>query len=488
MPYFSSFWKKHYPTIKSCCTFYPLQDNAVHEPEFHRFIDFIDTAWMMNEELKWVGWDLEGWYIWIDPGGLVYRFAALKRNDAGKKQEARYGKLRLNNDGSQSNVPVPAGAANRSKYFYEWELEQLSHCGFCPSGSTDGVENKGGMLSTPEEKGEREKQVIPSWQEYAGGGGGYEPWSPGDVINKGVADPGGIIDTSVVAPPNIPGGDFGGGGDQYVPEIPYGPAPGPTGGGGEQQPIAPEPTNPVISKGVTDKPAIDTDPVIYSPAVPKKYGKFKEHNESVDDFLIRDLEPECARKKNINDILDSYSTYKNLIAQEKYDEGLKFVVDFFEMDKIIDQRKVNYDISKDMRRSKYFGSVQYGDGTRGIQCTRGDLFHRTESFEEYLNLVYAIIHENIHEWQKQILHSTDHTENEVVAHFFNLFPSEFMYWRKINFPSSKSLCIDFVDLSKKYMDFYTEQFNKHYGRLDPTKLERKKLEQYEKFKRQVDFQ
>ncbi|MES2703806.1 MAG: hypothetical protein V4649_14290 [Bacteroidota bacterium] len=294
MPYFSSFWKKHYPTIKSCCTFYPLQDNAVHEPEFHRFIDFIDTAWMMNEELKWVGWDLEGWYIWIDPGGLVYRFAALKRNDAGKKQEARYGKLRLNNDGSQSNVPVPAGAANRSKYFYEWELEQLSHCGFCPSGSTDGVENKGGMASTPKEKGEQEKQVIPSWQEYAGGDG--------------------ITDTQY-GPPPAP--DYGNP-RQYIPDIPYVPpipmTPGaPTPEQMDPWPVPPtaQPPAEVISKMAADKPAVDTDPVINSPAVPWERRKIKYLVQPDEDFDYYNPEPgNTSGEETLEDIIRDINKQK----------------------------------------------------------------------------------------------------------------------------------------------------------------------------------
>ncbi len=139
MSYFSAFWKKRYPEIGFCCILHPFENITLTGGV--PMTAYIDTSWMKQNKLKYVGVDKMRFTIWIMADGTVLRFRDLQRTEAGKKYEREVERLELPEDGvGDFDVDL------------EWEAETQKTCGLCPRGL--------GKKDGGDEKGEEEDKPI----------------------------------------------------------------------------------------------------------------------------------------------------------------------------------------------------------------------------------------------------------------------------------------------------------------------------------------
>ncbi len=180
-------------------------------PTSRTVLTYIDTGWMSEKKLKWIGWDVDGWITWIDPNGMMYRVRDLKRNGDGIEFEKNYEELK-----TQVNPEKPVYTSVLAYYTHEMNVQKT--CGYCPDRSsvpsddddTDSSESTGGVT--------RQNVTAPPWQTFAGGG---------------TPDYGGI---NTGYNPNVPSANYGGYGDIYT----------------EYTPPTADPGETVKTEGVTD--------------------------------------------------------------------------------------------------------------------------------------------------------------------------------------------------------------------------------------------
>lgn len=170
MAYPSLFWAINYKKLRTCCTFEPLKVQA-YITGSDLVINFIDTDWMMQKKMKWIGFDKQGYKAWITPDGTIYRFKDLERNEAGKQAEKEYGeKIELPNDGESTK-----GMAEdmlQGNNLYKWQLKMQASCAFCPQGE-GGAESEAAppnSNSSGTDENNEGTDPIPGWQGYAQGG------------------------------------------------------------------------------------------------------------------------------------------------------------------------------------------------------------------------------------------------------------------------------------------------------------------------------
>jgi hypothetical protein len=152
MPRFSAFWLTHYKEIGNCCMTAPLKKLKVRNnvkvevPDKFQSLqlveDYIDTGWMDQKKLKWIGWDIQGWYAWTDPNGMLYRIKDLQRNEDGREYEKEVEEIVASGD------PRTHQGNPTARELYTFERDMQRNCGFCPDGSGDGdsddAEQEGG--------------------------------------------------------------------------------------------------------------------------------------------------------------------------------------------------------------------------------------------------------------------------------------------------------------------------------------------------------
>ena len=172
-------------------------------PTSRTVLTYIDTGWMSEKKLKWIGWDVDGWITWIDPNGMMYRVRDLKRNGDGIEFEKNYEELK-----TQVNPEKPVYTSVLAYYTHEMNVQKT--CGYCPDRSsvpsddddTDSSESTGGVT--------QQNVTAPPWQTFAGGG---------------APDYGGI---NTGNNPNVPSANYGGYGDIYTEYTPPTANPGET--------------------------------------------------------------------------------------------------------------------------------------------------------------------------------------------------------------------------------------------------------------------
>jgi len=217
--------------------------------------DFIDTGWMHQKGLKWIGWDIQGWLAWTDPNGMLYRIKDLKRNEDGVafEKEVNEVKSELTPRTHQGNPSAEA--------LYRFERDMQKDCGFCPGdrrGSVDPeVDRKPGMDAQPEEEINLDELMKGDYSPFVPGGyngvidqeeitttgfvtyGGYiDEWSGGDGnqdggIVKEIIDPVGVLPPKPLPTPpekQTPPGKRG------LPDMPKGPT--------DTKPVTTLPPNP----------------------------------------------------------------------------------------------------------------------------------------------------------------------------------------------------------------------------------------------------
>ncbi|MCF8448561.1 MAG: DUF2974 domain-containing protein [Taibaiella sp.] len=144
MPRFSAFWLTHYKEIGNCCMTAPLKKLKVRNnvkvevpdkfQSLQLVIDYIDTGWMDQKQLKWIGWDIQGWYAWTDPNGMLYRIKDLQRNEDGREYEKEVEEIVASGD------PRTHQGNPTAKELYTFERDMQRNCGFCPDGSGGGTD------------------------------------------------------------------------------------------------------------------------------------------------------------------------------------------------------------------------------------------------------------------------------------------------------------------------------------------------------------
>ncbi len=294
MPRFAPFWLAHYKEIGNCCMTEPLKKLKAHDNEkvaipekfqsLQLVVDYIDTNWMSGKGLKWIGWDVQGYYAWTDPNGMLYRISDLQRNEEGKEYEKDVEEVEAYGD------PRELQGNPTAKDLYTFERDMQKNCGFCPGGggsSDDDIQEKEGTKkkNIADEinldelmKGQMngfipdDGSYVPKPMEYVPVTDSTEITETGHVTGEIFGSFGGdsytpIIDEFLPGSPNQGNGTDDGSAIEKVaiypiPYLPPKPLPTPT----------PNPTPPGkrglpdLPKNPTDtRPAVKIDPAIYLP-------------------------------------------------------------------------------------------------------------------------------------------------------------------------------------------------------------------------------
>lgn len=169
MPHYSTFWDRHYKDIGNCCMTQPLDDpisindtDAAGGVYTSRYIEMIDVGWMKKKKLKWIGWDKHGRTAWITPGGMIFNFKDLPRNEKGKQWEKEEGKMKLFYD-----TQMPSFIRDAPQGVYNKELDMQSECRLCHDKKVkDLPDDDDDSMGTGE--GE-DRTTNNDWQQYADG-------------------------------------------------------------------------------------------------------------------------------------------------------------------------------------------------------------------------------------------------------------------------------------------------------------------------------
>lgn len=230
----------------------PLQGNPVTHNEmppdkflYKSLTAFIDTGWMSEKKMKWIGWDGNGNYAWVTPNGMMYTIKDLERTELGEEYEKEVTEgLQAEGDGSGRLQHLSL------KEFYEWEVQKQKNCEFCPKGQASSPGDAappppgGGIGEKDKEDGDKideQDATPPDWRQYVDGIAPDMNSNPVAEAQKYAGQYGGA------------GGGYGNAGTDAYNEamgaagaaMGYGGA-----GGGYGDGYAPSPENPVLNNGV----------------------------------------------------------------------------------------------------------------------------------------------------------------------------------------------------------------------------------------------
>jgi hypothetical protein len=479
-------------------------------------VEFMDTQWMINKQLKWIGWDKWDYYAWVAPDGMLYRFDDLPRNEAGKLYEKEERKLQLNPD----MPPYPVAS---QLDFYEWELSVLLDCGFCNDRKCgevpDGFEKE-------RQGGTGTNVAVPGWEQYASGNVTNTNYATntGDTTYTGDTAYTNNAPTNY-APPTQQGGQGGSEGRErdYIPRLPYAPPAQLPGQPATQQPATWQPPtqqppatrprtpkqNPVLNtKKVVDSPVsipiskalypgtIDGKPITTSPAVPPgtlrrvftkatPQPKLPEPNWRYASAPMPQYRNPCPGGKiSQAEVRSWYEEFKRIHKDPKQwpdympwgiqereanaDKAINFIFDKFQTDKLMPREKIqlytsNYSttpVNLNANRKKIFSQ---NEQPYVLKYGIGNIAAMELSYMNFVDGATSIMHEIIHLWQQSpAVDIETSAERETMAYYFKLFPNQFIAWLHTNYPSIKPICIDFPDLDDNYKNIE--------GNKDPRKL------------------
>lgn len=290
MPYYSLFWDRHYDDFPGRCMTDPISHEVFYKGRNRPVYTFVDTQWMRNKKMKWIGWDADSYVCWVTPGGMMYRIDDLKRSELGKEYEKDEQKIRCEPEPgtgiAASSVPMTV------KEYNEQNLSILINGGWCfrgrgiTDGDSDAESSRGGGLLGRALNGRDAAAAADGWQQYAQGN--YDP--TGEIQTNYAAENFGqygasysnaqeTYDNAAQATTNWVGDNDSE--NLYIPTLPVAPPTSlPTLPGPYTPPVnIPPPFNPIVtdasrvldaSKILDTSIVLDSRKVLASPFGPKK--------------------------------------------------------------------------------------------------------------------------------------------------------------------------------------------------------------------------